>query len=192
MFTAAAERLSVESPSLSALVTIVDGRIVDEYYADGFAQDDITDIWSSTKSITSAAVGIAIGDGLFGLDDRLGDLIPDRIPDDADLGTAEIRVRDLLTMTSGWEWDGTLDYANLGTTDDYAGRALSLPIIAAPGEYFTTTPATPKSCRSSSRPSPGRRCATSRRNGCSRRSESRWRTGWRRRRVRRPAAGACS
>lgn len=137
VFIEAAARIADEATTLSALVTTVGGRVVDQWYADGFTRDDTTDIWSSTKSVTSAATGIAIGEGLFGLDDTLGDLIPDRIPADADPGTAEIRVRGLLTMSSGWEWEGTADYANLETADDYAGRALSLPVVAAPGEYFT-------------------------------------------------------
>lgn len=137
VFAAAAERIAGEAPSLSALVTTVGGRIVDEWYADGVDDGDSTDIWSSTKSVTSMITGIAIGDGLFALDSRLGDLIPDRIPADADPGTPDITVRDLLTMTAGWDWEGTVDYANLDTADDYAARTLALPIVGTPGQSFT-------------------------------------------------------
>jgi len=137
VFEQATSRLRTETPALSALVVAVGGRLVFEYYVDGFADDDSTDIWSSTKSVTSAVIGIAIDDGLLALDDRIGDLLGDRLPADADPATAEITVRDLLTMTSGWAWDGTVDYANLDNTDDWATRTLSLPIVAAPGEAFT-------------------------------------------------------
>ena len=136
-FEAAADRLQAETPGLSAFVVAVGGSLVYEYYADGFRSDETTDIWSSTKSVTSAVIGIAIGDGLLALDDRLADLIPDRIPAGADPAAGEITVRDLLTMTSGWAWDGTVDYANLDNTDDWAARTLSLPIVADPGQAFT-------------------------------------------------------
>ncbi len=137
VFEAATTRIQSETPTLSALVVAVGGRLAFEYYADGFADDDTTDIWSSTKSVTSAVIGIAIGDGLLALDDRIGDLLGDRLPADADPATADITVRDLLTMSSGWDWDGTVDYANLDNTDDWTARTLSLPIVAAPGEAFT-------------------------------------------------------
>lgn len=137
IFEAAANRLQSETPTLSAFVVAVGGSLVYEYYADGFGSDDTTDIWSSTKSITSAAIGIAIADGRLSLDDRLADLIPDRIPAEADPTAGEITVRDLLTMSSGWNWDGTVDYANLDNTEDWAARTLALPIVAGPGEAFT-------------------------------------------------------
>ena len=137
IFETATSRLRSETPTLSALVVAVGGRLAFEYYADGFAGDATTDIWSSTKSVTSALIGIAIGDGLLTLDDRIGDLLGARIPAGADPATADITVGNLLTMSSGWDWDGTVDYANLDNADDWAARTLSLPIVADPGETFT-------------------------------------------------------
>ena len=137
VFEAAIGRIQTETPAHSALVVAVGGRLAFEYYADGFADDDTTDIWSSTKSVTSAVIGIGIDDGLLALDDRIGDLLGDRLPTDADPATVEITVRDLLTMSSGWDWDGTVDYANLDNTDDWAALTLSLPVFATPGETFT-------------------------------------------------------
>ena len=40
-------------------------------------------------------------------------------------------------MSSGWDWDDTVDYANRDNTDDWAARALTLPVVATPGETFT-------------------------------------------------------
>ncbi len=137
IFETATSRIRSETPALSAFVVAVGGRLAFEYYADGFADDETTDIWSSTKSVTSALIGIAVGDGLLALDDRIGDLLGDRIPAGADPATADITVRDLLTMASGWDWDGTVDYANLDNTDDWAARTLSLPVVADPGGTFT-------------------------------------------------------
>ncbi len=66
-------RIQSEAPSLSAMVVAFGGNLLDEYYADGFLAHQATDIWSSTRSITGTAVGIAIVDGLMTLKSRLPD-----------------------------------------------------------------------------------------------------------------------
>lgn len=192
VFETATSRIQSESPTLSTFVVAVGGNLVYEYYADGFADDDTTDIWSSTKSVTSAVIGIAVGDGLLALDDRIGDVLGDRMTADADPAAANITVRDLLTMSSGWDWDGTVDYANLDNTDDWAAGPCRCRSSPGGSRCSPTTPVTATSCRSSSRPSPGRPCGSSPRSGCSGRSGSKSATGWNRRRPRRPAARACS
>lgn len=136
-FDGVTARLQGEAASLSSLVVVLRGNVVYEYTANGFTPHQATDIWSSTKSITSTAIGIAIDDGLITLDDTLGQLIPTHIPSEADPSVVDITVRNLLTMRSGWLWDGTVDYANLDNSADWAMRTLTLPIEAAPGELFT-------------------------------------------------------
>ena len=130
-------RIQSEAPSLSAMVVAFGGNLLYEYYADGFLAHQATDIWSSTKSITGTAVGIAIDDGLMTLESRLGDLIPDQIPVEADLVVRDITVRNILTMRGGWLWDGTVDYANTDNAANWAQRTLTLPMEAAPGDLFT-------------------------------------------------------
>ncbi len=136
-FDAVTARIQTESPTLSAMVVAFRGSLIYEYYADGFQAHETTDIWSTTKSITGTAVGIAIDDGLLALEDTLGDLIGDQIPDEADPLVQDITIRDILTMRGGWLWDGTVDYANTDNAADWAARTLTLPMEAAPGELFT-------------------------------------------------------
>jgi CubicO group peptidase (beta-lactamase class C family) len=129
--------LQSDSPTLSAMVVAYRGSLVYEYYANGFHAWQPTDIWSSTKSITGLVTGIAIDQGLLTLDTRIGDVLAERVPAEADPVVNEITVRNLLTMRSGWLWDGTVDYANLDNAADWAARTLTLPMQAAPGELFT-------------------------------------------------------
>ena len=71
---AALERFhqALEGTVVEAAVTIRDGVIVDEYYADGYDADSTFPIHSASKSVTSALFGIALEGGYFnGIDDLL-------------------------------------------------------------------------------------------------------------------------
>ncbi len=137
MFDLARERIQSEVPSLSAFAVVYRGDLVFEHYANGFTARGVTDIWSSTKSVTSAAVGIAIDDGVMSLDTTIADLIPERIPVWQDPTVGTITVEDLLRMCSGLAWDGAVDFANVTNSPDWVERTLSLPLVAAPGTAHT-------------------------------------------------------
>ena len=57
--------------------------MLEAYYGEQTA-DRARHVWSATKSFTATGVGIAIAEGRFGLEDRIGELIPDRRPADPD------------------------------------------------------------------------------------------------------------
>ena len=57
--------------------------------------------WSASKSFISAAVGIAMDEGLVTLEDRLSDAFPEYMPEEPQKSLAELTVRDMLTMTTG-------------------------------------------------------------------------------------------
>ena len=86
------------------------GIAFERYYGSDYGQDDPVKIRSITKSVTGTLIGMAIDDGLLSLDSTLGEVIPDLIPADADPLTPTITVENLLTMTSGWDWDIHADY----------------------------------------------------------------------------------
>lgn len=137
MFDLVSERLAYEVPAMSAFVVAYRGDLVYERYANGLTARDVTDIWSSTKSVTSAAIEIAIDDGSLTLDTTLGEAIPERIPAGGDPAVFDITVKDLLRMCSGLQWNGPTDYANLDNADDWTARTLALPLVATPGNAHT-------------------------------------------------------
>ena len=85
--------------------------------------------WSMAKSITALIFGRAMSQRLVGPDDPLGSLIPV-----ADEAHGEITMRDLLTMTSGLQWNGLRDYNIL--MPDRIAEALTVPVEKAPGTYW--------------------------------------------------------
>lgn len=100
---------------------------------------------SVTKSVMSALIGIAIGRGeIAGVDVEVSRYFEDFEPADQDHRRRAMKLRDLLTMTSGITWDETtLDYTDpknsseiMEGTDDWLRYVLDQPMAASPGEQF--------------------------------------------------------
>lgn len=136
MLAWAAQRMAAETPLLSAMLVVRDGHIVFEQYQNGFSPEERFHIWSVSKSVTDIAVGIALDEGvLTGLDQTLGELIPWRIPADADPRVWNVTIEQLLTMTAGWAWDGRINFARAAETDDL-DLMLSRLMQCDPGTCF--------------------------------------------------------
>ena len=139
---AALERFhqALEGTVVEAAVTIRDGVIVDEYYADGYDADSTFPIHSASKSVTSALFGIALEEGYFnGVDDLLADYLPE-VNDQADTRKQSITMRDLLTQTSGLEWyewgSGYHNWEEFRAADNWVDYILSREMVAEPGAVF--------------------------------------------------------
>lgn len=92
---------------IAGVMVLEDGRIRLEQYAPGVDENILWTSFSVAKSITSLLLGVALDEGhVESLDDPLSDYIP--ALDDSEY--AQVTVRELLTMTSGVEWDE--DYAD--------------------------------------------------------------------------------
>ncbi len=95
-------------------------------------------LWSLSKSFTSTAVGLAIEEGKLKLDDHVVDFFPDDVPAEPAENLKAMRIRDLLTMSTGHE-----DEANLRAATNWPNAFLSHPVPFEPGTHFKyNTPAT--------------------------------------------------
>lgn len=136
MLAWADERLLAEAPLLSSIVVVKDGYVVFERNYNGYSLDQRPHTWSVSKSITNIAVGFALQEGIIAsLDQTLGELIPYRIPADADPRVWNVTVEQLLTMTGGWAWDGRINFSRTAETDDIDAM-LSRPMQCDPGTCF--------------------------------------------------------
>ena len=86
--------------------------------------------WSMAKSVTSMLFGRAMTLGLISPDDPVGSLVSE-----ADRDHGVISMRDLLTMSSGLEWNGLRDY-NIFTMPDRVHDALTLRPVHPAGTYY--------------------------------------------------------
>ncbi len=114
------------------------GRVIAETWWHPHTADRPHTMFSVSKSFTSTAVGIAIHEGLLALDDKVVDLLPDDAPADPGEHLRAMRVRDLLTMTTGHSAstmegiDRTISLPGSG----WARAILAHPVEHEPGTHF--------------------------------------------------------
>lgn len=131
--------LQAGPPEVRSVMVVRHGHVVAEGWAPPYAPDRPTALYSLSKTFTASAVGLAVGEGLVGLDDLVVDLLPDAVPadglsDDERARLGRLTVRHLLTMTTGHDEDaspGAID----GRTDWLAGF-LAQPLVHEPGSHF--------------------------------------------------------
>lgn len=97
-----AERLEkarawLDSHNSKSGVVIRHGRIVAEWYFGGADRNSKFAAYSTSKSLSSMATGLAIADGKLALDHTVGKYIPDASPD----SKRAVTVKQLLSMSSG-------------------------------------------------------------------------------------------
>jgi CubicO group peptidase (beta-lactamase class C family) len=130
-------------PQVRSLLVVRHGYLVYERYWQGFDAADGQEIFSVTKSVTSALVGIALGERrLQGLDQTVGQLLARHLPKDADPRLGAVTVRQLLTMTSGLAGDDPglggdeRLLTAMGQSRDQVGHTLSRRLATTPGTTF--------------------------------------------------------
>jgi CubicO group peptidase (beta-lactamase class C family) len=128
-----------------SVLVIRKGYIVaEQYYADRYKVDSLHAVFSCTKSITSAAFGIAWDRGLIpGLGTALLDFFPEYQVENPD-GKDAITLEHALTMTDGLEWyesqylyaDDHNTFNHWRANDGGIQFILDRPLINTPGEVF--------------------------------------------------------
>jgi len=143
--------------SVHSLLVLRSGKLVTEEYFQGederrgqalgsvrFDATTLHDLRSVSKSVTSALFGIALASGAIR---DIDTPVLQYFPEYEDLQTPErrrIRLRDVLSMTSGLDWDeDSRPYGDplnsetaMDAASDYYRFVLSRPVAAPPGERF--------------------------------------------------------
>ncbi len=94
-------------------------------------------LFSLSKSFASTGVGFAVTEKLLTVEDKVISFFPDKLPTHVSENLAAMRVKDLLTMSTGHEKEPTRD------TPDWVKEFLASPVPRKPGTHFLyNTPAT--------------------------------------------------
>jgi len=111
------------------------GKLVVERYLGGSDANTLFDVRSVTKSVLSALTGIALRDqALPGLEASMARYLePPYSLDEAD---RPITLRNLMTMTSGFQWDDNQDYNPWILSPDHVQYLLDRPHSTPPGAQF--------------------------------------------------------
>jgi len=125
----------MESLGTVGLLMVKNNQIVFERYWDGYSDTSKSGSFSMAKSITSLLIGAAIHDGLIKSVDQP---VSDFLPEFKEGEKAKVKIVDVLTMSSGSDWDES--YANplSVTTELYYGSdvhktATGVKIVNTPG-----------------------------------------------------------
>jgi CubicO group peptidase (beta-lactamase class C family) len=108
------------------------GNVVAEGWWKPQAADKPHVMWSISKSFNSTAVRLAIAEGKLSLDDPVLKFFPDLAPSDPSENLKTMRVRDLLTMSSGQDKEIKFTFTDGPTVKEF----LAHPVPFKPGTHF--------------------------------------------------------
>ncbi|HUC92739.1 MAG TPA: serine hydrolase [Paenibacillus sp.] len=123
---------------IKSVLVVKNGRKAWEWHEAG--QDRQGSIYSCTKSVLSALIGIAVDNGYIDNVERpIGDYLElGELPENGSRSAHRITIRHLLTMKSGFDWpDFDKPYNQMKKADDWVRYVLDRPVVHEPGEAFT-------------------------------------------------------
>jgi len=125
-----------------SLLIIKNGKLVHEAYFNGYDRDDLHEIYSITKSVSSTLIGISIDNGFIkSVDESVLSLMPQYTGYIEDERKYDIKLKHLLTISSGLDWDEkTYSYSDprntetmMFVTEDWMKFVLMRPLVDIPG-----------------------------------------------------------
>jgi CubicO group peptidase (beta-lactamase class C family) len=118
---------------LHSFMMVRHGYVIAEGWWAPYRAGAIHGLYSLSKSFTSTAVGFGVSEGKLNVADRVVHFFPDKLPANVSENLAQLRVRDLLTMSLGRATDST---DSVIKENDWVKAFLSMPIQHEPGSVF--------------------------------------------------------
>ena len=118
-----------------SLMLLRGGRVVTEGWWAPYAPDRVHLLYSLSKSFTSTALGVAVGDGLVDLDDTVLSHFPELDGQVSDPRSRGMLVRHVAAMASGHRAD-TVEQVLATDPDDLVRGFLQIPPDEEPGSVF--------------------------------------------------------
>lgn len=120
-----------------------DDREIGDYL---WRTNDRLDMKSSSKGVTSLAVGIAVDEGLLSVDEKVVDCLKDHLPEDISDKWEKVRIRDLLIMASGHDHNVIKPTKFEAAGDNWIEYILRDEPTLEPGSRFIYNNAAPFLC----------------------------------------------
>ena len=130
-FASYLQAVADSAEDLHSVMVLQHGKVLEEKF---FVPDTAHILNSVSKTFTSTAVGFAISEGLLHLDDKIVDLFPESVPENASDTLKRVTLRHLLTMNSGHGTDPT--GATRRGDDDWVRGFMEWPLQYEPGTCY--------------------------------------------------------
>jgi len=125
---------------MNSFMLVRHGHVVAEGWWTPYDAKSRHELYSLSKSFTSTAVGLAVADGKLSIDDEVLKFFPDDAPKEPSANLKNMRVRDLLCMSTGHQAEPPLTPA---TKEPWTKAFLAAEVPHKPGTHFKyNTPAT--------------------------------------------------
>ena len=129
--TAYLQAVTDHSEELHGIMVVQHGKVLAEKQ---IAPDTAHVLHSVSKTFTSTAVGFAVSEGLLSVDDKIVDIFPESVPENASDTLKRVTIRNLLTMNSGHGKDPTGAIRN--GDGDWVKGFMEWPIEYEPGTCY--------------------------------------------------------
>ncbi len=124
-----------ELDSVHSFMLLRHGKVAAELWNAPYRPDVPHELFSLSKSFTSAAIGFARQEGKLQLDDSVAEFFPEKLPRDPDPRFLRMTVRHLLTMSSGHD-RCALCYMINQHEPDFVKSFFRSPLVYEPGSRF--------------------------------------------------------
>ena len=112
--------------NIAGLVVLKDGKTLYENYFNGYTADNTLHVFSVTKSVFSALIGIAVDKGYIkSIDQKVLDFFPDYTVEPGEKTKQRVTIKNLLTMTAPYKYTSE-PYEAFFISDNWIKAALDL------------------------------------------------------------------
>lgn len=124
------DEVNLRVGGLHSMILLQHGKLTAEAWWAPYERADPHMLYSLSKSFTSTAIGLAISEGHLTVEDMVVSFFPDKLPATVSANLAAMRVKDLLTMTTGHDKEPGRD------GPDWVKIFLAAPVDHEPGTHF--------------------------------------------------------
>lgn len=129
------EAFEKEVDSPHGIVILRNGHTIAQGWWAPYERDDTHILYSLSKSFTSTAIGLLADEGKLDIDASVLSCFPDEAPANPSDNLKAMRIRDLLSMTTGHTQDTLGKLASAGD-GNWARAFLAQPVDRQPGTHF--------------------------------------------------------
>ncbi|WP_221390536.1 serine hydrolase [Dyadobacter sp. NIV53] len=121
--------------NLHSLMVLRHGKVLAEGWWAPYAPNLKHTLYSLSKSFTSSAIGLAVGEGKLTVNDKVVSFFPKEVPEKISENLANMRVKDLLSMATGHDKD-TTPAVRENKDNNWVKSFLAQPVEHEPGTFF--------------------------------------------------------